>query len=222
MALIPSPKDGDWTSLRMAIRKLSSLKLGSGSTPTFAGLTLTEAFSLSYLTEKSILFAGPSGLISQDNTNLSWDDATNVLTVANIIDSGLTASKGVYTDADKKLTSTAPASGAVGYWSRTGTVLSTATANDDVSLGNDLLFPNADSVINFGSGDITVTYTENTLTVAGMTALALGASNLGCGDVTITGTLGAGATTLTGLTITNDADIGKTCFMKRLLAGGVT
>ena len=84
MGLIPSPKDGDWTSLRMALRKLASLKLGSGSTPTFAGLTLTDAFSLSYLTEGSVLFAGPSGLISQDNTNLSWDDATDTLTVANI------------------------------------------------------------------------------------------------------------------------------------------
>ncbi len=132
--LISSPKDGDWTSVRSAIRKLASLKLGTDSTPTFAGLTLTDSFSLSYLTEGSVLFAGPGGLISQDNTNLSWDNATDTLTVANIIDNGLTASKGVYTDGSKQLTSTPPSSGALGYWSRAGTVISTATAGDDLTL----------------------------------------------------------------------------------------
>jgi len=132
--LIPSPKDGDWTSLRSAIRKLASLKLGSDSKPTFAGLTLTDSLGLSYLTEGSVLFAGSGGSISQDNTNFSWDDATDTLTVADIIDSGLTASKGVYTDGDKKLTSTGPSSGVMGYWSRAGTVLSTATSGDGVTL----------------------------------------------------------------------------------------
>ena len=45
----------------------------------------------------------------------------------------LTASLGVYTDASKGLTSTAPSSGVLGYWSRTGTVVSTANAGDDIT-----------------------------------------------------------------------------------------
>jgi len=86
MALIASPKDGDWTSLRSALRKLASLKLGTDSTPTFAGLTLLGTLTLPYITEGSVLFAGPDGLISQNNANFSWNDATDVLTVAGLLD----------------------------------------------------------------------------------------------------------------------------------------
>ena len=50
----------------------------------------------------------------------------------------LTASSGVYTDANKTLTSTPPTSGILGYWDRTGTTISTATAGDDVELGGNL------------------------------------------------------------------------------------
>jgi hypothetical protein len=52
--------------------------------------------------------------------------------------SGLTASSAVYTDASKNLTSTAPTSGAIGYWSRSSTTLSPATANDVVSITGSL------------------------------------------------------------------------------------
>jgi hypothetical protein len=58
----------------------------------------------------------------------------------------LDADSGVYTDADKDLTSTPPTSGTIGYWSRAGTDLSPATAGDDVSL------PDND-VVKFGTGD---------------------------------------------------------------------
>lgn len=40
MALTSNIKDGDWASVRQAIARLSSSKLGPGSSPTFAGLTL--------------------------------------------------------------------------------------------------------------------------------------------------------------------------------------
>lgn len=43
--------------------------------PTFAGLTLSG------LTEGSILFAGVGGILSQDNTNLFWDNSSNFLRV---------------------------------------------------------------------------------------------------------------------------------------------
>jgi hypothetical protein len=42
------------------------------------GLT-ANTLSIPTLTTGSVLFAGPSGLISQDNTNLFWDDANNFL-----------------------------------------------------------------------------------------------------------------------------------------------
>jgi hypothetical protein len=41
------------------------------------------------------------------------------------------------------------------------------TASDDIQVGDDLLFPNSGSVLNFGTGDVTITYTANALTVAG-------------------------------------------------------
>lgn len=47
--------------------------LDVGDSPTFAELTLTG------LTEGSVLFSGPGGLISEDNSNLFWNDSTNRL-----------------------------------------------------------------------------------------------------------------------------------------------
>ncbi len=80
-----------------------------------------------------------------DATKLKWTAATDTLSATNvtasgtgtfgqIIDSGLTASLGVYTDASKQLTSTAPTSGVLGYWSRATTTLDTANAGDNVNL----------------------------------------------------------------------------------------
>ncbi len=61
---------------------------------------------------------------------------TGTLTAGQIIDSGLTANLGVYTDVLKQLTSTAPTSGILGYWSRAGTDLSQSNANDALELGS--------------------------------------------------------------------------------------
>jgi parallel beta-helix repeat protein len=47
----------------------------TGASPTFVGLTLSG------LTQGSILFAGSGGLISQDNTNLFWDNVNKCLGV---------------------------------------------------------------------------------------------------------------------------------------------
>jgi len=41
MGFIPSIKDNDWSSVRQAVQKIASIKLGPDATPTFAGLTLT-------------------------------------------------------------------------------------------------------------------------------------------------------------------------------------
>ena len=42
MALVPTIKKDDWNSVRQAIQKLASSKLGPDASPTFAGLTLTD------------------------------------------------------------------------------------------------------------------------------------------------------------------------------------
>jgi len=51
----------------------------------------------------------------------------------------LTASQGIYTDANKNLTSTPPSSGTLGYWDRTGTILSPANSGDGVYLDTGIL-----------------------------------------------------------------------------------
>lgn len=46
MSLVSNVKDGDWVSVRQAIAKLSSQKLGIGSTPAFGSLTLTSPLTV--------------------------------------------------------------------------------------------------------------------------------------------------------------------------------
>lgn len=47
--------------------------INTGASPTFSGLTLSS------MTAGSVLFAGTSGAITQDNTNFFWDDTNNRL-----------------------------------------------------------------------------------------------------------------------------------------------
>lgn len=87
MSLVSNPKPGDDVSVRQAIARLGSSKLGPTSTPTFLGVT-TTSLTISGLTENSVLFAGASGLVSQDNTNFTFNDSTNTLDVNGITISG--------------------------------------------------------------------------------------------------------------------------------------
>lgn len=64
MSLVPYPKDCS-PSVRMAIQKLASIKMGPKSTPTFAGLTLTG------LTANSLIYPTSAGLLT------SIGEATN-------------------------------------------------------------------------------------------------------------------------------------------------
>lgn len=82
MALyVPKVNDGDWNAVRRNFQKLTSIIFGPTAIPTFAGLTLTDSLTLPYLTEGSVLFAGPGGLVSQDNDGLFWDDTNKRLGV---------------------------------------------------------------------------------------------------------------------------------------------
>ena len=94
----------------------------------------------------------PSGLTSLE--------VTGTITAGDVLVSSLTASTGVYTDVSKQLTSTAPTTGILGYWTRTGTTLSMVNTTDLVSLGgnidlNDTFIENAGYVqfdIDFANG----------------------------------------------------------------------
>jgi len=79
MALVSNPKDGDNVSIRQAIAKLGSSKLGPTSTPVYAGLTLTE------LTASRLLASDASKeLVSTDLNN--W--VTGTANEINIADDG--------------------------------------------------------------------------------------------------------------------------------------
>ncbi|MFA5413208.1 MAG: hypothetical protein WC348_01565 [Patescibacteria group bacterium] len=102
--------------------------------PTYIGdvggaLTMTDAATF-YISGAPT--AGANMTIS--NPWALWIDAGNVRLDGNLKVDSLSASSAVYTDASKNLTSTPPATGAIGYWSRTGTTLSPATANDVVNV----------------------------------------------------------------------------------------
>ncbi len=83
--------------------------------------------------------AGDIQLGSAGNIDCLTNDIVNAgtITAAQIIDNGLTASKVVFTDASKQLTSTAITSGDGVFWNRTGTVLSPITAGDDIQTTGD-------------------------------------------------------------------------------------
>ena len=58
MALIFNIKDGDWSSVRQAIAKLGSIKLGPTSTPTFANAGITG------LTTNSLIYSASGGILT--------------------------------------------------------------------------------------------------------------------------------------------------------------
>ena len=75
---------------------------------------------------------------------------TETATFGQIIDNGLTASLGVYTDGSKQLTSTPPTSGVLGYWDRTGSTLVPSNVFDDLLLGGDLAVALGDIIVSVG------------------------------------------------------------------------
>lgn len=128
--------------------------------------------------------------------------ATGLTSSGTINFSGLTASSAVYTDGSKNLTSTAPTSGAIGYWSRSGTSLSPATANDVVSLASNVT---ASPLLNLSTSGIFTGTGTNSL-------LPLYANSATTGDIfslSATALTSGTAMTLTGPTggtagVTND------------------
>lgn len=86
MGLTSNIKDSDWVSVRQAIAKLSSIKLGPTSSPVYAGLTLTG------LTASRLLSTNASKVLTSTDLN-SWVTGTaNQLTVTDDSDGTITLS----------------------------------------------------------------------------------------------------------------------------------
>jgi hypothetical protein len=89
---------------------------------------------------------GLSGLSDDDHTQYFADTSigvrsedystTGLITSGEIIDTGLDADSGIYTDLSKQLTSTIPVNGTLGYWTRDSEdgVVTLATATDDLNI----------------------------------------------------------------------------------------
>ncbi len=92
MALIPDVKEGDWHGLNKILKKLSTLRFGSESTPTFGGLVISGTLTLSGLTASRLISTDASkGLESTDL--VSWvAGTTNQISVADDSDGTITLS----------------------------------------------------------------------------------------------------------------------------------
>src|SRR5690606_33974685 len=64
--------------------------------------------------------------------------------------SGLAPNSVVYTDVNKTLTSTAPISGIIGYWTRTGNLLSPTNPGDDVTTSGNIYTTDAGAITSSG------------------------------------------------------------------------
>lgn len=73
------------------------------SVGTLGGLTVTAAPTFSAMTSSSVLFAGASGLLSQDNNNFYWNIASHILSVNTSGDQGGTDSINAYNQIDAYL-----------------------------------------------------------------------------------------------------------------------
>ncbi|KKT71432.1 MAG: hypothetical protein UW68_C0067G0002 [Candidatus Collierbacteria bacterium GW2011_GWB1_44_6] len=136
-------------------------------------------------------------------------DVTGTGRFTSITDTGLAINSAVYTDGSSVLTTTAPTSGTLGYWSRTGTTLSPSTAGDAVTTSGNISTSGTGTVTSAGlltasngltltTGALNLTGTSGALTLSG-----LGASSASFGANNILFTSGNFNTTATGINSTN-------------------
>ena len=108
------------------------------------------------------------------------------VTVPQLIDSGLTASLGVYTDASKQLTSTAPATGDLGFWNKTGTTLIPATSGDGVFINGHVGIGSGSAVPTTSIVNIAETLTATQTHGVEIVPTRLGADNINIAGVWLT------------------------------------
>ncbi len=147
----------------------TSIGVGTGDSPQFTGLTLSG------LTQGSVPFAGASGVISQDNANLFWDDTNNRLGIGTTApDKSLEIRDASPILRLRDTGATANATTAFiefggtdgGNWARTGWVGDGSSANTDIFLQaevSDLHLgdSSSSSVLTLSGGDATFTGSIN-------------------------------------------------------------
>ena len=99
MALVSNPKDGDDVSVRQAIARLSSTKLGPTSTPTFASITTdiltTATLTISGLTASRLIATNASKALTSVDDLTSWVAGTaDEIVVTDDTDGTITLSLG--------------------------------------------------------------------------------------------------------------------------------
>ncbi|CAN5323134.1 hypothetical protein BH10PAT1_BH10PAT1_1800 [soil metagenome] len=102
----------------------------------------------------------------------------STLTASGVNVTGLSINSAVYTDGSKNLTSTAPTSGALGYWSRTGTTLSPTTSGDAVTTSGNISTTSTGTITSAGlltgSAGITVSGGTANINQSGTASTAIG------------------------------------------------
>lgn len=209
------------TTVNFAGGATTALNLGSSTASTVNLPSLTASRFVLTDASKNLISSGASSILAStltDETGSSGGVAvfSNAPSIASptlsgtVNVSGLSASSGVYTDGSKNLTSTAPTSGTIGYWTRSGTTVSPATNTDTVAVGSsNQLTINSSGTLST-SGNISTTGT-GTITSAG-TLTASNGFTVTTGAVNITGTSGSialtgfGTTSITSTTATGNVN----------------
>ena len=143
-----------------------------------------------------------SALDSLTLSSANWSVTSAGLgTFSNIIDTGLAINSAVYTNGSSQLTTTAPTSGTLGYWSRTGTTLSPATAGDAVTTSGNISSTGTGTITSAGlltasngltvsAGALNMTSTSGALTISGLGTSSISTTGSGLTFSTVTsGTL---------------------------------
>lgn len=119
-----------------------------------------------------------------------------------VTDTGLAINSAVYTDGTSGLTTTAPTSGAIGYWTRTGTTLSPTTAGDAVTTSGNISTTSTGTMTSAGlltaSGGLTIS--GNYITNSTDYVTTGTQNNVNFGATPYVDYLGAGTATITGIT----------------------
>ncbi len=189
------------------------LTASNGLTLTTGALNLTAtsgALSLSGLSASSIS-TGANALTftaSNFNTTATGINSTAIGTTTaaagrftSVTDTGLAINSAVYTDGSSVLTTTAPTTGNIGFWNRTGTTLSPATAGDAVTTSGNISSTGTGTITSAGlltgsngltlsSGALNLTSTSGALSVTGLGSSTISTTSNGLTFSTVTsGTL---------------------------------
>ena len=151
----PPIKDGDWTSVRQAINRLSALILGSESTPTFAGITLTGFTGI---------LKAPGGVVTSDAVHGDLADSVWATTADHDVR--------YFTETELGLTTTPGGASLIGVWDNAGLVTSSNVEGALAEFGHFKLDQNqtgfennTDSTISTDSGNPpTITLTPDSTT----------------------------------------------------------